>query len=370
MQWIRVHASRLLPTTPVNILLLIWLLSALLSLLVTADPNKTLVQFMKWMSGFVLFYICIIVVRKRPFLLLLAKIIILSGLVFALLAPIGVNWNLVKGVPIPAAIYNMFPLILPNTIHPNVMASIMILILPLSLAYTLAYPANKIEKAGYFLLTGFMGLVLLLTKSRGGYVAGAVGVIIVLWLLQKKRWALLLTGGSIIAAAILLFTSSVASNEIVTGVTDPGTMQFRFEVWRIALWMMGDFPFTGIGMGSFNDVAVRLYPFPIVKDPGTHNVFLQVGVDLGIPGLVTYVGIIGLMFYLGFSTLKTANKTHDKAIFGIMAGGLGSLAAYSLHSLLDNGLWGTVVAFLPWLIWALILIAYMIVPAVKKQAAQ
>jgi putative inorganic carbon (HCO3(-)) transporter len=362
MQWIKVHASRLLPITPVNILLLAWLSSVLLSLLVTADPDKTLIQFTKWMSGFVFFYICVIVVRKRPSLLLLAKTILLAGLVFALLAPIGVNWNLVKGIPIPAAIYNIFPLILPNTIHPNVMASIIILILPLALAYALAYPANKIEKAGYFFLTGFMGLILLLTKSRGGYVAGAAGVIIVLWLLQKKRWALFLTGGSILAAAILLFTGSSASNEIVTGVTDPGTMQFRFEVWRIALRMMEDFPFTGIGMGSFNDVAVRLYPFPVVKDPGAHNVFLQVGVDLGIPGLVTYAGIIGLMFCLGFSTFKTAAKAHDKAILAAMAGGLGSLTAYTIHSLLDNGLWGTVVAFLPWLIWALILTAYMIMP--------
>lgn len=51
--------------------------------------------------------------------------------------------------------------------------------------------------------------------------------------------------------------------------------------------MVADFPFTGAGMGTFNDVGALLYPFYEVNNPGTHNWYLQVGVDLGIPGLIT-----------------------------------------------------------------------------------
>ncbi len=70
--------------------------------------------------------------------------------------------------------------------------------------------------------------------------------------------------------------------------------------------MLQDFPFTGIGMGTFTQVADRLYPF-FLYAPGTvehaHNLFLQVGVDLGLPGLIAWLAIFMIGLFSGFPRL-------------------------------------------------------------------
>ena len=66
--------------------------------------------------------------------------------------------------------------------------------------------------------------------------------------------------------------------------------------------MVLDFPFTGIGMGSFTEVAESLYPF--FSSPGrvfhAHNLFLQAIVDLGIPGLIAWFAIIMIVILVSW----------------------------------------------------------------------
>ena len=40
-----------------------------------------------------------------------------------------------------------------------------------------------------------------------------------------------------------------------------GTLPGRLEIWQRAIYVIQDFPFTGIGMGTFGPVAQTLYPF-------------------------------------------------------------------------------------------------------------
>ena len=80
---------------------------------------------------------------------------------------------------------------------------------------------------------------------------------------------------------------------ISSGVSVQG-VEGRVEIWSRAIYMIQDFSFTGIGMGSYMDVADLLYPF-FLAAPGkidhAHNLFLQVAVDLGIPGFIAWLSI-------------------------------------------------------------------------------
>ena len=53
------------------------------------------------------------------------------------------------------------------------------------------------------------------------------------------------------------------------------------------------FPYTGMGMNTFRKVILVLYPQPnFLLDVGhSHNEFFQAGLDLGIPGLVSFVSL-------------------------------------------------------------------------------
>ena len=50
-----------------------------------------------------------------------------------------------------------------------------------------------------------------------------------------------------------------------------------------------------LGLGSFRQVVLRLYPITVYPNPDiahAHNLFLQVALDTGLPGLCAYVSLL------------------------------------------------------------------------------
>ncbi len=352
--------------TPLRWSIFILILMSGVSLLVTADSSTTAPQVTRLLAGIAGFFALVNWAKTRQQLFLASLFLPSFGMLIAILAPVIVSWNQAKGVPIPNVIYETFPLLFSNAVHPNIMASIMVMLLPLSFAYLLLsyrrgpWPLST-RWAQILLLSALilMSIVLLLTKSRGGYVAGAVGVLTVLW---YSRWRILALVLTLITTGLGLWLIAGAEQQAPTlagELADAGTMAFRQQVWRIASWMITDFPFTGVGMGTFNDVAVRLYPFSEVANPGAHNLYLQVGVDLGIPGLIAFASILLLTIYMSFSSIAHSTAQEDPALRALSVGLLAGITALLFHGLVDITVWGTRVGFLPWLIIGLITAVHM-----------
>lgn len=119
------------------------------------------------------------------------------------------------------------------------------------------------------------------------------------------------------------------------GLGSPG---FRQEVWRWALMATQDFLFTGCGLGTFREVVRLLYPLNVA--PGydiahAHNVFLQVALDVGVPGLIAYVASLGIALRLGLHTARRDPALRPLALG--LAGGLGSLHIYGMMDALAPG---------------------------------
>ncbi len=352
--------------TPLKWPILILILMSGVSLLLTAEFETTSTQVSRLLAGLAGFFGLVNWARNRQQLFLASWVFIGAGLLIALAAPVIVRWNQAKGVPVPNAIYDVFPLLFEDAVHPNVMVSIMILLIPLSLAYLLyarqQVPWPLTAKWGQILLLTAliaMSIVLLLTKSRGGYAAGAIGVLTVLWFSRQRILVMFLTLITISLGAYLVVEGEHQSQTMIGEITSAGTLAFRQQVWRIATWMMSDFPFTGVGMGAFNDVATRLYPFPVVDDPGAHNLALQVGVDLGIPGLIAFLAILILTVYMGLSSIAELNVSGDIPLRALSIGLLAGIIALFFHGLVDITVWGTRVAYIPWLVIGLIAAIYL-----------
>ena len=94
----------------------------------------------------------------------------------------------------------------------------------------------------------------------------------------------------------------------------------RLEIWSRALYMLQDFPFTGIGMGAFRQVANLLYPFflagPDAEIPHAHNIFLQVGVDLGLPGLIAWLALLILVCVCAWLVYRRGHGHGDTVLTG------------------------------------------------------
>ena len=205
-----------------------------------------------------------------------------------------------------------------------------------------------------------IGVVLILTRSRAGYVAGAIGLIGVLYLHRKYLATTISSlGVALIVGYLWLNNTAAQTNVVITDLVDTGSFNFRLAVWSVALQMLKGFPFTGVGMGTFNDVATRLYPFPSVMDPGTHNLFLQVGIDLGIIGMIVYLSLIFLMFFLTWQAQRALKLLGDTWLWVSMVGIFSGMLALMVHGLVDITVWGTRAAFVPWSVMAVIMATHL-----------
>jgi putative inorganic carbon (HCO3(-)) transporter len=354
--------------TPLDWSLLLLAAMSGVSLLITARPEITQVQAARLWAGLAVCYGVIQwIAGQRSRALVAAVALVVVAVALALLAPFTVGWNLTKAVFIPSSVYEHFPLLIADPIHPNVIASLLALLFPLPLAWLLASGGVEPGRSSRWrvvlhLASGMtcllIGLTLVLTKSRGGYISGAVGGLATVWLSARGRWgralALLLTLAVIGAAAYLFFGSSpdnfAVTGELVEGATDPSTWAFRQQVWRTALWMIADFPFTGVGMGLFNEVGALLYPFYETANPGAHNLYLQIGVDLGLPGLIAYLALVMLTIEQAVSARKAFIRRRDVVLHTVTNGVLAGWVAVTVHGLVDITVWGTRAAFIPWVV--------------------
>jgi putative inorganic carbon (HCO3(-)) transporter len=187
-----------------------------------------------------------------------------------------------------------------------------------------------------------MAGVLLLTQSRSAWIGTIVGIGALAFV--TGRWGKVLVALGLIAALATVLVIGPAqarqiweegSPEALSAISNI-SLEGRIEIWSRALYGIQDFPFTGMGMGTFRRVVPVLYPLFLVspdQDIGhAHNEWLQVGVDLGIPGLVAYLAIQALGLTLAYKTFRSAGPPLIRWTAG---GTLAGLIAHGVYGLTD-----------------------------------
>jgi putative inorganic carbon (HCO3(-)) transporter len=372
--------------TPADWPLVLTALMVLVSLYATFDIGYSVGKVGGVVLGIGMFYAVLSAVIGSPLRLRLAVdgYLLLGGSV-ALLALLATDWP--ARARLASAVIAHLPqrvITLPGAaegLHFNEVAGTLLWIVPLGLAFTIAawqQPTPKPPAAhnqSTFLLvsvqfaaiaaTALASLVLLLTQSRGGLLGLAAGVLLMLALGgRRSRWLSL--AGGIVAVAIgglwVYHVGPAHTIEIVVGtseqvadVTSTTSLEGRFELWSRAIYAIQDFPFTGMGMNTFRKVVPVLYPlFTIGADDinaaHAHNHWLQVAVDLGLPGLIAH---LATWFITVGMLLQVWRQAIDPWLRVIAIGILGSLSAYFVYGLFDTVALGARPGLLLWILLAL-----------------
>ena len=105
--------------------------------------------------------------------------------------------------------------------------------------------------------------------------------------------------------------------------------------------MLQDFPYTGVGLNMFPRVLQVLYPpFSFSPDtlvPHAHNQLLQVGVDLGIPGLVAYIALIVCFFVSTARVMLWSAHPQRRALAGGLVFGMLAFQTFGLFDAIALG---------------------------------
>ena len=150
----------------------------------------------------------------------------------------------------------------------------------------------------------FLSLFTALTLAQSRFaIVGVLGSFVLAagLLLASNRLRLIFAGvlaGLLILEAGLAFnlnTTTVITNPRPEQTRDQTSFQVRRAVWQSGLDIVRDHPLTGVGLAMFRDGRVReRYPIKGFENqilPHAHNEVLQTATDMGIPGLLVFLGI-------------------------------------------------------------------------------
>jgi len=324
------------PVTPFNAALLLFSIAVAVSILVTAWPEITFSKATGLLLGFG-FFRAMAALRTRKTQRWGWLVIIGLGVGIAAVGLLSARFS-VK-IPVLSDVIARLParlLTLPEGpeagVSANQLAGVLAFYLPLALGllwhavhqiFTPAQGPSKRNFGGWIISLGFLvvalavvaatGGLLAITQSRSGWIGGAGGLFALLWLgmlRTQQRWVrwvaigllfIILIGGGSAAFRMpseswdRLWGEAVAMETEFTGRI---SLSGRVEIWSRALYAIQDFPFTGCGLGTFRRVVPLLYPlFTISPDNDiahAHNIFLQTATDLGLPGLIAYLALLGI----------------------------------------------------------------------------
>ena len=351
--------------TPLDAPVFLMILQVAVSFWASALPEISWVAIGQLGAGLVAYYAIVNWSRDRDRLWWTVAAMIALGLGLALVAPFAVDWFRERKTFLPRALYQHLPLLLSDSIHPNVMAGSLATLIPLPVALSLTLPVmskRQLWHRGALLMVCLIEIsVFILTKSRGGYIALGVGLWLTLWLSGRRRWAIGLTLVAVLLVAWLVTRTPAEIGEDpnpTQAALDASTWAFRQWVWHAAIQMIGDFPFTGAGVGTFNDVGALLYGLYTPENPLAHNLFLQAAVDLGVLGLISYLAMLLLVLWAGVQAYRRFEATQDRMLRAVAIGGLSGVVATITDGLVSTGTWGSKGAFIPWTVMGLLVALY------------
>jgi len=150
-----------------------------------------------------------------------------------------------------------------------------------------------------FVAAGMMAVGLVMSYSRGAWLATAIGLLYLAWSYGKLKWRFVLPGCIAVVVVICIFWHSTADNApwyLKRLDLSRPSAQHRVSAWRGAVQMMRDHP-LGVGWNR----AVSTYEKDYSPPEGgaaalTMNSYLMLGTELGLPGLICFVWYVALCF--------------------------------------------------------------------------
>lgn len=291
----------------------LWLASGLVSTLVSYDPGLSIRSLLLLVAGLV---IAVFIVWAKSFRVWMTYSLALSGGAFALYFLLQGDLNKHNKFPLLHSLSDLTVRLVPDLgwhkPHPNVAAGVLEIALPFCVA--LAFSVNSVWRwllLGAALLCGYS---LLLTESRGAWASVAlalagVGLLYVYTLWRKgqlsgRTFGLIigLIGLGVIALAVII-TALTLQNPALIKSSD------RLKVQSEALSLVLDYPFTGAGMGTFEEVFSQYVLFHnSPPEPHAHDLWLNLWISQGLAGVIGYALLTIATGWAVIQILRTRQK--------------------------------------------------------------
>lgn len=192
--------------------------------------------------------------------------------------------------------------------EPNYLAIALLLLTPMAFVHA-RHARSALHRKLWTIGTGIMIVSIILTGSRGAF----LGLLVVGFLgalkLTKNRFTSLAGAGVALLVLLVAVPNPLVDRLMASGldssVRDAGveaSNRERKEVLVGGLRMIGSNPLTGVGLGNFKPVMASYDD--LQTDKIAHNTYLQLGAELGLPVLASFL----LVVLMCFRSLKRSER--------------------------------------------------------------
>lgn len=218
--------------------------------------------------------------------------------------------------------------------NPNVLAAFLVITAGLACGWGTAQQ-NPRGKILMLLITVLSATCIILTYSRGAWLAVGVMALIMAGLLKKPGWRGVLVILTVLAI-ILLFAQDLLATRLlsITGMFNSAdsSVALRWALWESTIAMIQEHPWLGIGWGTYPYVY-PYYDFFVQNGAVTiyhaHNTVLSMTAEIGIPGMLCFAVATGKAFWKMLQSVMQVKGKKNGVHLGLVLA-MSGIAAFSL----------------------------------------
>jgi O-antigen ligase len=304
---------------------------------ISLEPYATQITALHILALAALFSITLVYLESSERLRRVVTVITVFGFIYAFYA-------ILQSVLSPDKIYGIYgpasATPFGSFVNKHNFAALMEMLICLPLGMIFAGAVRPDKRLLYIVAIALMGSSLLLSGSRGGFVALVAEIIVIIIITTRargrKNLALKIAMSALLIAAAVGGAVFVGGETSLTRFADSAASQDitsnRTLIWGQTIKVIGEHLPFGAGLGAYAQAYTPFDPasgFERVEQ--AHNDYLQILADAGIIGLV--IGALFLFWFFrgGLAHVRTTNTFRR----GIAAGAFAGCSAILVHSIFD-----------------------------------
>lgn len=333
-----------LPKTPLNLPLFIYLFICIISIFMSSNPKiSTRTFFSKTLQDVAFFFVVAETLSSKRRLKNILSILFLSSLVLGIdgLYQYFTRKDFLRNRPLT------FSRIYASFVTANAFGCYLTMVIPFLISRFFSKFRIKVFRFIYFALFILLFICLLLTASRGAWLAFLTsGLFMSIWLRGLNVFLIVL--GIFVLITHIFYPSFVKEKLIKFFVfSDTSSIERKF-IWQTGWKMFVSRPLIGVGLGTFmfnfKKFIANDYKYAASY---AHNCYLQMASEIGLIGLAAFLLILASFFHSGIKALNTHEK---KFSWYVLLASLAAISGYCVHMAVDTILYSLDLGMLFWLV--------------------
>lgn len=276
----------------------------------------------------------------------------------ALMAAYGVVGYTMTNMPSKWLDASMFGEIAARTVstfeNPNMLATYLVITMPFIWRYLKKDDVSVKGKIIAAIGSLISAACMILTWSRGGWIGIIVAIIVFCLVNYRHSLKYLLVAGVLSPIWISLIPANIVSRFSSIGNLADTSTYYRLYTWKGSLNMLSEYFMGGIGVGE--SAFSQIYPLyayvGIETTMHSHNLFLQIAVELGIIGLLMFLLIMFMAAQRGFGSIKQSAGSVTPIC--TVSAGIAGIAGALVHGMVDHIWYNYRVFFMFWIVVAVV----------------